>query len=139
MEEQETLGVQRTLWDRIKITAQKWGAFFRPVPGWKKRYREASGGRQVWSVPGRDDVNKMIPWPLEWIPHRLAEDEEDAAWEKGFEFLEATCIETGENLPIGVGVCCLRCGVPLHPLQARMTSGFSPPRCSRCHILVVIA
>jgi hypothetical protein len=47
-------------------------------------------------------------------------------------FLDCTCIDSGKLAPVGVGVLCCRCGVPLHPEYANMMGGFDPPYCNRC-------
>lgn len=116
---------------------QKWLAFFRPVPDWRKRYRQFLSGQRTWEIPGKPEKSKCVPYPLQWIPHTFDEsqfDEADA--ERGFKFLDAVCCDTGRASPIGVGVLCLRCGVPLHPEAANMYAGFDPPYCKRCHFVI---
>lgn len=169
----------------------KWRAFFFPVDGWRKRLLQFKAGCTSWEVPGRPESSKVIPWPVEWVPHRITtQDEEDRAIQvramrtafaalpappdeqetemealsradtltkaeerrvymeekekveaaeaaatlelRGFEFLPCTCVDTGKEAPVGVGVLCVRCGIPLHPEAAAMVSGFDPPYCSRC-------
>ncbi len=114
---------------------RRWVAFFRPMPGWKGRFLEFKKGRTGWSVPGRPECHQVAPWPIEWIPHRLLSagdpvDEEHPL--RGFQFLIATCAETGKLADVGVGVRCCRCGIDLHPIAAHQFSAFEPGRCSRC-------
>jgi len=116
----------------------KWISFFRPVPGWAKRYRELRGGRNIWPVPGKEGKPKLVPFPIEWFPHRLeltAEDDEEAH-ARGFVFLPAVCAESGEEAAVGVVVSCCRCGIPLHPREADMVSDFDPPQCKRCRWII---
>ena len=94
-------------------------------------------GQKVWEVPGRPDANKMIPWPLAWIPHKVVPrgtyPEGDPQEKVGFVFLPATCTDTGKPAPVGVAVACHRCGVPLHDSAAHMAGGFSIPTCKWCY------
>ncbi len=175
----------------IRSFFTKWRAFFFPVPGWRKRLLQFKAGCTSWDVPGRPEASKVIPWPVDWVPHRITtQEEEDRAIQvrakraafaaltppppedesslevlthidtatreeerrhyaaqkagvekaeqdealalRGFEFLPCVCIDSGKEAPVGVGVLCVRCGVPLHPEAANMISGFDPPYCSRC-------
>jgi hypothetical protein len=112
----------------------RWLAFFRPVKGWKMRYLQFKAGKNVWEVPDRPTVPKVVPFPVEWVPYRLstaADPPEVQA--RGFEFLDVKCAETGQDAAKGTAVSCLRCGIPLHPTAAHMVSGFDPPYCKRCH------
>lgn len=120
--------------EKLILFWQKWLAFFRPVPGWRDRLRKFKGGQTVWDVPGKPGKSKVVPFPLEWIPHRLevTEEDDEATKERGFAMIPVTCIEGGEEAAVGVGVLCLRCGVPLHPRHANMVGGFDPPYCKRC-------
>jgi len=173
---------------------KKWFAFFRPVFGWRQRFLQFKSGSTTWDVPGHPNAPKVVPFPVQWIPHRItgAEDEAKAldlrlslteqqdileqrhraladveassanavevgAFEalvknqqelvdklkartetqeglvsRGFEFLASTCVDSGKDAPVGVGVLCLRCGLPLHPEAANMMGGFDPPFCKRC-------
>lgn len=116
----------------------KWWAFFFPVDGWKGRYRAFCAGQKTWPVPGHPEAPKVVPFPVEWIPHRLYGpgeelDPPDGSPRRGFEFLdEVVCVDTGETVGKGVSVSCLRCGVHLHPSAAGMVGGFDPPKCKRC-------
>jgi hypothetical protein len=151
----------------------KWWHFFFPVKGWKPRYLAFTRGQKSWPVPGRPDAPHVMPFPVEWIPHRIVlavsgvgiaprqgeekkqddsaeqeavlqgpqrsteeKDETPSPHRMGFEFLSSTCSDTGKPLPIGVGVLCCRCGVPLHPEAASMFGGFDPPICRRCKPIV---
>lgn len=120
---------------------RRWWCFFFPVRGWKSRYLSFTRGRKSWPVPRRPDVPHVIPFPVEWIPHRILKENEEVNTENpvGFQFLEDVCIDTGKKLPIGVGVLCCRCGIPLHPEAASMFSGFDPPICRRCRFIVRLA
>lgn len=111
----------------------KWIAFFRPKKGWAQRLRAFRAGQTVWPVPYSDQVPKLVPWPIDWIPHRPlneTDSEEDKA--RGFVFLPCVCVDTGREAKIGDAVLCLRCGVPLHPIAANMVSSVDPPYCRRC-------
>ena len=112
----------------------KWIAFFRPIPGWAQRLRLHKAGQTAWDIPGKPDKPKVVPFPVEWIPHRLELTEEDDAstQARGFAFLPAVCVDSGKEAEIGVGVLCCRCGVELHPAAANMIGGFDPPYCRRC-------
>ena len=112
----------------------KWSAFFRPVGGWKVRLLEARAGRNTWEVPGKPHCSKVVPFPVQWLPHRLALTDEDteADHTRGFVFLAGTCVDSGKYAKIGEAVNCCRCGVLLHPTSAHMFAGFDPPYCSRC-------
>lgn len=114
----------------------KWFRFFFPVRGWRKRYRAFSRGRNVWEVPGKPDKPKLIPFPLEWLPHRLDNLEGDDE-RKGFALVPAVCVDTGLEVQPGDGVLCLRCGVPLHPSVANIVTTQDPPYCRRCERFVV--
>ena len=120
--------------EKLKMFVTRWIAFFRPIPGWKKRILEFKAGRTVWEVPNRPDVPKLVPFPLEWVPHRLelTDDDDEGSHARGWVMLSVTCIDSGEEAGPGVAVSCLRCGVPLHPRQANMIGGFDPPYCARC-------
>lgn len=109
---------------------RKWWAWLRPRKGWREDYRRFKGGKNVWPVPGNPEADNIVPFPLYWIPHRLSDHP------RGFDFLEATCADTGKHLPVGVGVRCLRCQVDLHPSAANMIHGFSAPYCKRCAVLI---
>ena len=135
---------------------KKWLAFFNPVPGWRKRLLSFKGGQTAWEVPGHPECSKVVPWPVQWIPHRtLTQEERDSAIQfraravedpafeeqavaaealvsRGFVFLPCTCVDSGKEAPVGEGVCCVRCGVAIHPEYANMLSGFDPPYCARC-------
>ena len=116
----------------------KWFAFFSPVAGWEDRFRRYKSGQHVWGIPGKPDKPKAIPFPLEWIPHRLelTSEDDEAAHARGFAFESVTCVDTGQEAGIGVALSCLRCGVPLHPEAAHMFGGFDPPCCNRCRLVV---
>ena len=118
----------------LKNLFLKWRAFFSPVPDWWERYRAFRSGTNQWEVPGKPDRPKVVPFPVQWIPHRLvlSEADSEAAWARGFEFEEAICADTGKPCGVGLVVACLRCGVPLHPEAAHMFGGFDPPYCKRC-------
>ena len=112
---------------------KKWLAFFNPVKGWRSRYVLFRSGKTSWEVPGLPECNKVIPWPVQWIPHRMltqverddaiqlrARAVEDPTFEeqavaaealvtRGFVFLPCTCVDSGKEAPVGEGVCCL-CG-----------------------------
>ena len=144
----------------MKVFFSKWLAFFNPVKGWKTRRLQFKGGNTTWEVPGHPECSKVVPWPVQWIPHRQltaaevaapaalqARVDEDPAnpdlvrdlaaakglAERGFAFVDCTCVDSGKAAGIGIGVLCVRCGVPLHPDSANMISGFDPPHCDRCH------
>jgi hypothetical protein len=116
----------------------KWLAFFRPVAGWAQRLREAKAGRNVWEVPGKPEKSKLVPFPIEWMPHRLelTEEDDEAAHIRGFVFLPGTCVDTGKEAAVGDVVSCCRCGVPLHPLASHMIGGMDPPYCRRCRWVI---
>jgi hypothetical protein len=118
----------------MKLILRRWLAFFRPVRGWWERYTAFRRGATVWEIPGKPDKPKAVPFPLEWLPHRLALTAEDseAAHLRGFAFEEVTCVDSGQKCGGGVAVSCLRCSVPLHPDAAHMFGGFDPPYCKRC-------
>jgi hypothetical protein len=124
--------------DSIGNWLNPWVRFFSPMPNWKERYISFRSGQTAWPVPGRPDANATIPWPMEWIPHLpVAADFPDAqAAKRGFLFVETQCSETGKKCPVGVGVCCVRCGIVLHETAANMQTGFSAPSCSRCYRIV---
>lgn len=117
----------------------KWLAFLSPVSGWKERLSAFEQGQTAWEVPDRPECNKVIPWPVQWVPHELLDlsdpsfSPEDRA--RGFQMIEATCIDTGKRARVGEGVNCARCGVPLHP-DACTTRGYKAPTCRRCAPLV---
>ena len=112
----------------------KWVAFFRPLGGWKTRYRQAKMGRNTWEVPGKPFSPKVIPFPVEWLPHRLdlVDGDNSSAHSRGFVFLPGVCVDTGKEVEVGTAVSCCRCGVTLSPEAAHMFSGFDPPYCKRC-------
>jgi len=113
----------------------KWSKFFSPVPGWKKRYKSARAGANVFESPGGPECSKVTPWPAEWVPYTVEGD--DIPETQGFKFLDGTCTECGKLQPIGKIVSCLRCGVPLcEGDEANMVSSIDPPCCSRCSWIV---
>lgn len=113
----------------------KWRCFFRPVKGWKARFLQYKAGNTVWSVPNRPDAPKVVPWPVEWMPYRQhGLTESDAL--RGFAFEHGVCVDTGLTAKPGDAVCCLRCGVPLHPSVAGMITSIDPPKCRRCAPIV---
>jgi hypothetical protein len=117
---------------------RKWRAFFFPPSEWKERLIAVRRGQTVWEVPGKPECNKVIPWPLDWVPHRLYNGRDDLTDEesaRGFALLEASCVDTGQTAAVGQAVHCVRCTVPLHPHACR-TSGFQPPACRRCAFLI---
>ena len=107
---------------------RKWRAFFRPVSGWRKRYIEYRGGRIVWPGP----TQPLVPWPLEWFPHRLTNLDTDRDKHNGFAFETVTCTDSGLTAGPGDAVSCLRCGVPLHQSATGAVSSVDPPKCRRC-------
>jgi len=112
-----------------------WRSFFSPVPGWKQRYLAFKGGKTTWAVPDRPESPQVIPFPVQWIPHRLSviEDPEDVRL-RGFAFLkEVISAESGTMLTRDDAVACLRCGIHLSAKEAHMIGGFDPPYCKRCH------
>jgi hypothetical protein len=113
---------------------RKWFAFFRPVSGWKERLINFKSGQTTWEIAGNPELPKLIPFPLEWVPHRLelTDEDDEAAHARGFVFLPGTCVDSGKECEPGVVVSCLRCSVPLHPTAANMFGGFDPPYCHRC-------
>lgn len=120
------------------VWMQKWWAFLRPMPGWKERLLAYRGGQTIWEVPGKPECNKVVPWPLEWVPHRVYDASEtltDVDAVRGFEMTEVTCVDTGKTAKVGDSTCCARCGVPLHP-DANRTNGFKPPACRRCATII---
>ena len=117
---------------------QKWWAFLCPVPGWKERFLAAKAGKTIWQVPGKPEKPRLVPFPVEWMPHRCALTAEDdqASHARGFVFLPGVCVETGKELAVGVALSCCRCGVTLSPEAAHMYQGFDPPYCSRCRWVI---
>ena len=113
---------------------KKWLAFFRPVLGWRERLLDYLRGQKAWPIPGKPDKPRVVPFPLEWIPHRseLTEEDDEAAHARGFVFLPITCVDSEQESLPGVAVSCCRCGVGLHPNAAHMIGGFDPPYCKRC-------
>jgi hypothetical protein len=113
---------------------QRWWAFFSPEKGWRDRYLAFRSGKNVWEVPGKPECPKVVPFPVQWIPHRLEllPEDDEAAHVRGFVFTQPVCSATGKTVPLGRGVNCLRCGVALHEARAHMVTSFSPPYCSRC-------
>ena len=98
----------------------------------------------MWEVPGLPDKPKVVPFPVQWIPHTFDETQFDDGQpegpdhERGFKFLAVTCAETGKEAAKGIGVCCLRCGIPLHPVAATMHGSFDPPVCWRCSWILIL-
>lgn len=121
----------------MRVFFRKWLAFLRPRSGWLAQYRQALAGRNVWEVPNRPECPKLIPWPLDWIPHRLttAEDPIDD-FSRGWVDKEEVCVDTGKIVSSATMGCrCCRCGVPLHPTVAYPLfggPGYNAPFCSRC-------
>jgi len=100
------------------------------LPGWEGRYRTYKSGRTGWPspTPGTPDI---IPWPHHWLCITTDDlDEIDAA--RGFRFSSVECEVTGETMPPGTGVRCLRCGKSLSPKAANMITAVSPPYCTPC-------
>ena len=125
---------------RVQLWASlgKWWRFFRPVAGWKQRYREYKGGRRMWPIPGKPNAPKAAPWPIEWIPHTQKGLEGDDKWERlGWKPLSAICSVSGVDVPPGQAASCLRCGVSLSPVAAGQCNTQDPPRCSRCAPLLL--
>lgn len=113
------------LWRKVR-------AFFSPVEGWKARLVQYKRGQTAWEVPGSPG-KVAVPFPVQWIPHSIDEaDFDEAAHVAGFKLLSVTCCDSGKDAPLGVGVLCLRCGVPLHPEAAGMFTDMDPPVCRRC-------
>lgn len=106
----------------------RWRAFFHPVAGWRQRYNEYRAGRTVWPGP----VHPLVPWPLEWFPHRFTnlETEQDKA--NGFAFETVICTDSGQVANPGQAVSCLRCGVPLHHGMSGALNSVDPVKCRRC-------
>lgn len=126
-----------SFWQRLSNTAAKWKAFFFPVKGWKERFKLYQRGTKTWSVPYDANAPKVLPWPVEWFPHRrVIETDAPEDKERGFVFLDTTCVDSGMSAPLGVAACCVRCGVHLHPEAAHMLGGFDPPICSRCYWVI---
>ena len=119
--------------NQLSFYLLRWKAFLFPVAGWKQRLREYKAGKTVWEVPGRPTAPKLVPWPIQWIPHRLAESSDlELDQARGFIFLPSVCWESRKATVVGEGVLCCRCGIPLHPDYAHMLTGFDPPYCKRC-------
>ncbi len=108
----------------------------KPQEGWEAMYKAQKGGQAVWEVPGHPEADKVVPWPIEWIPHRELTEEDK---KRGFIFLDTVCTVTGQEAKMGVGVCCVRCGAHLHHSAANMAGGFDPPHCDKCKIFVMWA
>ena len=115
-----------------------WKAFFFPVKGWKAMYLAFRRGQKMWEIPGKPPV---CPYPLEWLPVRtsLTEEDDTASHNRGFAFTRAVCTDTGVECLPGVGVRCLRCGVPLSPEAADAVGPIDPPSCCRCRPVIVFA
>ena len=115
-----------------------WYLWFAPLPNWKQRVVEYRAGRRVWDLPWNPNAPKAVPFPVEWIPHRpahLADGRE--VLNKGVVLLDAKCEITGKTAEVGVGVCCCRCGIDLHPDAAHMINPMSIPVCWRCSLVMI--
>lgn len=124
-------------WSRLKHTLNVWKAFFSPIQGWKARLRLFRRGTKTWAVPYDDKAPHVMPWPVQWFPHRkLIETDEDKDKERGFVFLDSVCVDSGVPIEKGVATSCVRCGVHLHPEKANMSGGFDPPICRRCYWVI---
>ena len=112
-----------------------WRSFFFPAKGWKEMYLAFKRGHMMWEIPGKPPV---CPFPLEWLPVRLAltEGDSEEAHQRGFAFDSAVCTDTGVECLPGVGVRCLRCRVPLSPEAADAVGPIDPPTCARCRPVV---
>lgn len=120
---------------RFALIIKKWVAFFFPRRGWKLQLRQYKAGMKTWEVPGKPDKPKVVPWPIDWIPHDFQlETEADEA--RGWRMLAATCVDSGKECEPGVGTCCVRCSVTLHPECANMIGPWDPPYCRRCAIFM---
>lgn len=115
---------------------RKWWAWLFPQPEWKKRYRRFKSGCTIWEIPGQPGKRALL-FPVEWVPHRLT-DLSAREEEAGFAIEDVICCDSGKSAPRGVGVLCLRCGVPLHPDAAGMVAPLDPPRCKRCAPLLLL-
>lgn len=128
----------------VRAFVWKWWRFVRPVPGWFDRYRLAKSGTTVWSVPDAPpETPKLVPWPLEWFPHRrlLPSDTDEGDIQRQFVFTEPFCVDSGLVVPKGLGVLCCRCGVPLHQDYAYPALGapsFDAPYCRRCRFPMLL-
>jgi DNA-directed RNA polymerase subunit RPC12/RpoP len=116
----------------MRLFFWKWWKFLRPVPGWKDRLRAYRSGQNAWPIPGLPDAPLAFPWPIEWMPHRQHHLDDEKSKDRGFDFDGATCTDSGLMFGPGIGYCCARCGVPLHPAAAGMFMELDPPRCRRC-------
>jgi hypothetical protein len=118
----------------------KWHAFFFPVVNWKFRYGLFRGGKKIWKVPENPSKPVLMPFPLQWVPHSLNEEDftTKAQHKSGFALIEVRCTDTGVRVAAGEGVSCLRCGVPLHPLAANAFSPMDPPVCKRCSWIILL-
>ncbi len=118
-----------------------WFFWLVPKSGWKDRYKKYKAGQTSWPMPNRPDGtprNPILPWPVEWLVAEThpAQLNSEKGLKYGLEFVATRCAESGEHLPPGVGVRCLRCGVPLHPSRAGMVAATDPPGCRRCRVLI---
>lgn len=126
-------------WIRLKQKVAKWKAFFSPLPGWKERLLSFRRGNRTWAVPYSEAAPHVIPWPVQWFPHRqIAESDTEEDKNRGFIFTDTVCVDSGLSAEKGVAACCVRCGVHLHPSAANMASGFDPPTCRRCYWVIFL-
>lgn len=124
-------------WSAAKRTWFRWSHFFRPRKGWATQLKQFKAGKTAWPMPYREGAPQVVPWPVDWVPHRPAVGTDTPEeQERGFVFLECTCIDSGRHAKVGEATSCLRCGVPLHPVAANMVTSIDPPYCRRCSWVV---
>lgn len=119
--------------DRLLL---RWWMFFFPVRGWRDRYEKFLRGQRVWPIEADPTLPPTIPFPLAWVPVQWERDESKD--KDFFRLCSSTSLESGNPLPVGEGVRCLRCGIELHEREAHMYGAYDPPQCPRCRRLLQI-
>lgn len=114
----------------------RWWMFFFPVHAWRERYEKFLRGQRTWAIESHPHLHPTIPFPVEWVPVRW--EESPITGKEVFTMCTSTSLESGNPLPIGEGVRCLRCGIELHEREAHMYGSYDPPQCSRCYRLLKI-
>jgi hypothetical protein len=107
---------------------RRFRAYLFPLKGWKARLSDFRRGNTVWPIAGHPELPASCPWPIEWTPYEIVEEEGKST----VKFIAVYSAVSGVLAEGDHAVACCRCGIHLHVAETTMRTNLDVPYCSWC-------